>query len=158
MDGYFSLPVTDGDTLLFTSIGYVNAFYVVSATDSDDQVAVIQMMRRDYSLPTVTVYPWGDKKNFKDEFLNTRVPKDMHARAESNIRSAIVNPHEPVLTDGSEATEHYMKALAQQYAYGKMQPNAPNIINPLAWAELIKAIKRGDFKKKKVVEPVEIDK
>ena len=49
--------------------------------------------------------------------------------------------------DGGEATSLALRnTSAKTYYYGQTPPQ--NIFNPLAWAEFIRAWKRGDFKKK----------
>jgi hypothetical protein len=48
---------------------------------------------------------------------------------------------------GREATNYYFKQNERKYySAGQLPPQ--NIFNPLAWAEFIKAWKRGDFKSK----------
>ena len=49
--------------------------------------------------------------------------------------------------DGREAVNYQLKQQANKYYYaGQLPPQ--NIFNPLAWADFIKAWKRGDFKSK----------
>jgi hypothetical protein len=149
VDGFFSFAVAEGDTLIFTSIGYSPAAYVVPFGSEDNKVSVIQPMNKiAYSLPTVTLYPWGDRTQFPWAFVHTKIPKDMQQIAEQNTnRQLLAALGQSMPIDGGEATERYMQYQAAQYYYYNQQ--APqNIFNPLAWAEFIKALKNGDFKKK----------
>ena len=53
-----------------------------------------------------------------------------------------------VPADGREAFDYAMNDIYQGYKYsGQFKPM--NLLNPQAWAEFIKAWKRGDFKRKK---------
>jgi hypothetical protein len=53
-----------------------------------------------------------------------------------------------VPADGSEAYALTRQNLVTEYQYsGQYKPQ--NIFNPIAWAQFVKAWKRGDFKKKK---------
>jgi len=52
-----------------------------------------------------------------------------------------------VPADGAGATAMQFRNIANRATYaGQMPPQ--NIFNPAAWAEFIKAWKRGDFKRK----------
>ena len=101
-----------------------------------------------YSLPSIPIYPWGDREGFRRAFREIRLPKDMAEQAEENTnRQLLAALGEQLPVDGGEATTRYLQARAATYYYYRQQ--APqNIFNPLAWAEFIRAIKRGDFKKK----------
>jgi len=80
--------------------------------------------------------------------VNTKVPDDDISIARKNndaaTRRALV-ANMPV--DGREASNRYFKQVANK-AYYTGQTPPQNIFNPFAWAEFIKAWKRGDFKKK----------
>lgn len=148
-DGFFSFAVAEGDTLIFTSIGYHPAIYVVPSNNKDNKLSIIQPMnRQEYSTATVYIYPWGDRPNFPHAFINTKIPKGLQEIAEENTnRQLLAALGESMPIDGGEATSRYMQMqAAKAYYYGQQAPQ--NIFNPLAWADFIKAIKRGDFKKK----------
>ena len=148
-DGFFSFAATEGDTLIFTSIGFKPATYYIPHNVENNKLSVIQLMlKAEYSLPTIPIYPWGDREGFKRAFRELRLPKDMIERAEDNTnRQLLAALGESLPIDGGEATNRYLQTqAARYYYYGQGAPQ--NIFNPLAWAEFIRAIKRGDFKKK----------
>jgi hypothetical protein len=148
-DGFFSFAVAEGDTLIFTSIGFVPTYYVVPLGNKDNKLSIIQPMNKQtYYHSTINVYPWGDRDMFPYAFIHTKIPRDLQDIAEANTnRQLLAALGEAMPADGSEATTRYMQMRAAQASYYNQQ--APqNIFNPLAWAEFIKAIKRGDFKKK----------
>ena len=149
VDGFFSFAVAEGDTLVFTSIGYSPSYYVVPFGNEDNKVSVIQSMNKTaYVLPTATAYPWGDRSQFPYYFVHTRLPRNMQEIAERNTnRQLLAALGQGLPVDGGEATERLLQYNAAQYYYYNQQ--APqNIFNPLAWAEFIKALKNGDFKPK----------
>lgn len=149
VDGFFSFACGEGDTLIYTAVGYSPAYYIVPSGNTDDNVSVIQPMNKtQYSLPTVSVYPWGDKAYFKYAFVHTKIPKNMQEIAEQNTsRQLLAALGQSLPVDGSEATERYLQYNAAQYYYYNQQ--APqNIFNPLAWADFIRALKNGEFRQK----------
>jgi hypothetical protein len=148
-DGFFSFAVAEGDTLLFTAIGFHTATYVVPFGNKDNKISIIQPMnKKEYTYKDIPIYYWGDRANFPRAFRDARPPKGLQEIAEANTNRqllAAIGASLPV--DGGEATQRYLQYQAAQYYYYNQQ--APqNIFNPLAWAEFIKALKNGDFKPK----------
>jgi hypothetical protein len=80
--------------------------------------------------------------------VNTRVPDDEYEVARQNTdeqkRRAIMAT---LPADGREAVKYQMQQQANKYYYSGQLPPI-NILNPMAWADFIKAWKRGDFKNK----------
>jgi hypothetical protein len=149
VDGFFSFAVAEGDTLIFTSIGFYPTTFIVPLGNDDNKLStIISMNKRDYQMKDVIIYPWGDRSNFPSAFRNTRPPKDLQEIAEANTnRQLLAALGESLPIDGGEATQRYMQMQAAKYYYYNQQ--APqNIFSPLAWAEFIRALKNGDFKKK----------
>ena len=148
-DGFFSFAVNEGDTILFTSIGYDTSQYIVPKNVEDSKLSVIQLMTRGaYRFKDVDIYYWGSRDKFRQAFLDAHPNKDLQDRAlENTDRQLLAALGQALPIDGGEAAQRYMQArAAQAYYYNQQAPQ--NIFNPLAWAEFIQALKRGDFKKK----------
>lgn len=148
-DGFFSFAAREGDTLYFTSVGFTPVQYIIPAKLEQDKFSVIQMMtKNDYNLPVTIIYPWGGRDNFPLAFMELRLPDDDLQRAKKNMdRERLAQLGERLEQDGGEASSLALRnTSAKTYYYGQTAPQ--NIFNPLAWAEFIRAWKRGDFKKK----------
>lgn len=145
-DGFFSFAAHRGDTLYFTSVGYRPSVYIIPANLSIEKYSVIQLMTKiDLYLPETIIYPWAD---FRQAFLDLRLPDDDLERARKNLeRERLAELGEKLEIDGAEASKNYIRANSTKTYYYRQAPSQ-NIFNPLAWAEFIKAWKRGDFKKK----------
>lgn len=149
VDGFFSFAVNEGDTLYFTSLGYEPSTYIVPTGVEDSKLSTIILMHRGaVPLHQVDVYYWGPRSNFPQAFRDARPPKDLDERAMENTNASLLSAlGETLPIDGGEAAQRYMQIRAQQaYYYHQQAPQ--NIFNPLAWAEFIRALKNGDFKKK----------
>lgn len=149
-DGYFSFAARQGDTLYFTCVGFRPSVYIIPTNLETDKYSVIQLMdKTEIYGPTTIIFPWGDRSNFAQYFKDLRLPDDDLERAKKNLeRERLAELGEKMEPDGAEATQTYLRTTsAKTYYYGQSAPQ--NIFNPLAWAEFIKAWKRGDFKKKK---------
>lgn len=146
VDGFFSLPVLEGDTLYFTSVGYKTSEYIVPKGLADEKFWAIQLMTRsERYLHETVILPWR-REDFHQVFMNTHPPKTDLERAQENLeRERLAAMGEKLERDADEATEQNLRERsAQTYYYGQVPPQ--NIFNPLAWAEFIQAWKRGDFK------------
>ncbi len=148
--GVFSIVVLKGDRIDFTSIGYKPKSVIIPKDLKENQYSVIQLMINDtVFLPATIIKHRISREQFERDFLNTNVPDDEIAIARSNNSLAIrrfLTCNIPV--DGKEASSQYLRQRASKLYYsGQIAPQ--NIFNPVAWAEFIKAWKRGDFRKKK---------
>ena len=147
--GIFSIVVLKGDVIEFTSIGFKPKVITIPTNLIGNQHSIIQLMVNDtVYLPATIIKAHPSREQFERDFVNTKVPDDDISIARKNndaaTRRALV-ANMPV--DGREASSRYFKQIANK-AYYQGQTPPQNIFNPFAWAEFIKAWKRGDFKKK----------
>jgi hypothetical protein len=144
--GNYSLVVEESDSILITAVGYKNLYLVIPPDQSS------QFLTKDLTLRTDTlvlaearIYPWKTYEEFKEAFVNLKLPDDDMERARRNIaliRTQIIMDHEP------SARANFQHIMEQQYQQTFTQGQFPSyqILNPFAWAKFFKALKRGDFK------------
>ena len=148
--GYFSFVAERGDTIQFSYIGFKDALFVIPDSLDKRNYSLIQMMDGDtITLQEAVIYPWPTKEQFREAFLDLRLPEDDKQRAQRNLaRAEMKERMENMGMDGRENFTYAMQQRgAQLYYAGQLPPN--NLLNPLAWAKFIKAWKNGDFKRKK---------
>jgi len=148
-NGIFSFAAQEGDSIHFSSVGFKDAYFVIPDTMSTSKYSLIQLMSTDtLLLRTHMVYPWPSKEQFKQEFLNTRIPTDDLDRANANLAQAEMRERmQNMPGSGSENFKYENYNRAQQTYYNGQYPSW-SILNPIAWAQFIKAWNNGDFKKK----------
>ncbi|MGB1003515.1 MAG: carboxypeptidase-like regulatory domain-containing protein [Salibacteraceae bacterium] len=148
-NGIFSFAAQTGDSIKFTSVGFKDAYFVIPDTLHTSKYSLIQLMSTDTMLlRTHMVYPWPSKEQFKEEFLNTRIPTDDLDRANANLAQAEMRERmQNMPGSGSENFKYENYQRAQQSYYNGQYPSW-SILNPIAWAQFIKAWDNGDFKKK----------
>jgi len=147
--GVFSIVVLKGDEIEFTSVGYKPKLVKIPKILDGNQQSIIQLMVEDtVYLPATIIKKRPTREEFERDFVNTKVPDDQQEIARQNLSDANLRALMAVYPrDGREATNYYLKQNSQKYySAGQLPPQ--NIFNPLAWAEFIKAWKRGDFKSK----------
>jgi hypothetical protein len=149
-DGFFSFAALEGDTIIFHSLGFINASYIIPIGLPDVKFTAIQLMTRDdIYLDPIIVYPYPNLEQFKKDFVTSSFPTDQVEIAYKNLeRQRMRELGESMAMDGGENTDYFMRKEAQRFYYaGQVAPQ--NIFNPLAWAKFIKAWKNGEFKRDK---------
>lgn len=149
-DGVFSIVVLKGDRITFSSIGFKNRSIQIPLNLDGNQYSVIQLLVSDTAyLPATILKPRPTREQFERDFVNNKVADDLYETARKNTdeaqRRIIINS---LPADGKEAINYQLRQQASKAYYSGQVPPM-NILNPAAWADFIKAWKRGDFKKKK---------
>lgn len=149
-DGVFSIVVLKGDRITFSSIGFKNRSIKIPANLDGNQYSVIQLLVSDTAyLPATILKPRPTREQFERDFVNNKVADDMYETARKNTdeaqRRILLNS---LPADGREAINFQLRQQATKAYYSGQVPPM-NILNPAAWADFIKAWKRGDFKSKK---------
>lgn len=147
--GVFSIAVLKGDVIDFTHVSYKPKSVTIPKNLEGNQYSIVQLLVADtVYLPATIIKPRPSKQQFERDFVNVKVPDDDIEVARKNndvAKRRVLMGSVPA--DGGEATSLQMRNIANKATYqGQVPPM--NIFNPAAWAEFIKAWKRGDFKKK----------
>lgn len=149
-DGVFSIVVTKGDMITFSSVGFKDRTIEIPKNLAENQYSVIQLLVSDTAyLPATILKPRPTREQFERDFVNTTVPDDLYETArkntdESQRRMILAN----LPADAKEAVSFQMRVQANKAYYAGQIPPM-NIFNPAAWADFVKSWKRGDFKRKK---------
>jgi hypothetical protein len=147
--GYFSMPVLENDSIVISSVGYEKQHYIVPGDQGETITVVIAMSEDTTYLPEIEVFPYPTEELLKEAILALQIPNQ-------NDRDAIArNLNEQVMAQmfrsmPMDASMNYRYYMDQQFRYihDGYAPRYNPLLNPFAWAELYKSIKRGDLKKK----------
>jgi len=145
--GFFSLVVSPGDSVLFTSIGFAKHFEIVPRNANSDKYSEeVTIQPMSYTLPQTTIYPYPTRDEFRYAFEHLNIPDDDLARAKKNLSPEVLMalirnaPTDPEINQMRMA-QNYSSSL---YYIGEYKPI--NLLNPLAWAQFFEAIKNGELK------------
>jgi hypothetical protein len=144
--GFFSLVAREGDTLVFSSVGYEPAVVFLPPIMADDNYYMLARLVPDtVNLRTVRVGPIS-KEGFADAFINLKLKDDDYERAMRNLSQQeldLIRMGTPM--DGGVNYKYAMQQRsAALYSAGGLP--SPSIFNPFAWAQFFKALKQGKFK------------
>ncbi len=147
--GFFSLPALTGDTLEFSSVGYVSQQAVIPEGGELARVNLVQPMGRDtVAMEDAFVYPWPSRERFRQDFLALGLPNQ-------GLDPAWDSPMDPIDVydrlsevgrDGQSTSSEVLAAQAQQAGYAGQAPPV-NLLNPVAWAQFLQALKSGDLRR-----------
>jgi hypothetical protein len=148
--GFFSFVAQEKDIIEFSAMGYKKITFRIPDSLANSRYSLIQVMTSDtVTLPTAVIYPWPTGEQFKQAFIKLDVPEDDYDRAKRNM--ALAEAKEKIQNFEMDADMNYNNYIQQQtsklYYAGQLPPN--NLLNPIAWAQFIKAWRDGKFKKKK---------
>lgn len=152
-DGYFVVPVFPGDSLVFSYVGYKNQYFKIPKGFNGETFSAIIAMREDVQmLQEVRVWPYSTEEEFKKAFLEMRLPDqaDRDALAKSTDPDYINRMSMLVPNNAQTNFRHSMDQQLfgrESYANRGFSTTMP-FLNPFAWANFIKSVKKGDFKRK----------
>ncbi len=153
-DGFFSMVVHKGDTLEFSTMGFRTGKFWVPDTLPKSHYSLVMTLGRDtIMLPEQTLYPWPSKEQFKRFFLAMKPPTDDLQRAQQNMALETIRRQAELVGYDAQAMAAYMNHYNQEQLYNAGRYYGQNggqailgaLMNPFAWAEFFRALKRGDF-------------
>jgi CarboxypepD_reg-like domain len=146
--GFFSMPTLEGDTVTITAVGYQTQRVVIPRVTDLSYHVVVNMKESTTMLAGVEVLPFSNEEQFKEAFVALQLPSKELENMEKNLSPRqLTNMAMAMPMDGSLNFKFYLNQQANQMGNRNFATTIP-FLNPFAWIELIKSIKRGDFKRK----------
>lgn len=142
-NGFFSLPLLIGDTVLISSVGYKKQTYVVPQ-DAKEFTSVLFEMNPDVTFLKEVVVTMPTEELFKEAVLALNVPLDNTGIDPKNLNAellALMVRTTPM--DGNANYRYYINQYSNSLG-DKFHPLYNPFLNPLNWVKFIK-----DLKKKK---------
>lgn len=144
--GYFSMPVAEGDSVIFSFIGLKRqSFKVPEKVDSDKLSLILTMMEDAFTLGEVEVMPYPTEEEFKNAVLAMNVADEIPLDRGNLSPQLLLRWAEEMPASGNENFRGFQNQQMMQIQdrYG---PRSFPLLNPFAWANFIKSIKNGDLK------------
>ncbi|MDQ3535995.1 MAG: carboxypeptidase-like regulatory domain-containing protein [Bacteroidota bacterium] len=146
--GYFSMPVLPNDSVVISAVGYQKQFFIIPETDRQSITVAIELLSDTTFLPTVEIFPYPTEEHFKEAVLAMQLPdEDNYNRLRNNMNEEVLaRMFKDLPMDGSGNFKHTMN---QQFfdTHRRSGVVMNPLLDPFAWANFIRSIKRGDFKK-----------
>jgi hypothetical protein len=147
--GYFSMPTLVGDTVVFSAVGFEKKKMVIPRREDNGFSVMVDLKTSTTYLPEVEILPYPTEELFKEAFVALQLPdQQKYDNMERNLgHESITRMSAAMPMDGNMNFRYNMNYNANRLATVNSATTIP-LLNPFAWAQLIKSIKRGDFKRK----------
>lgn len=146
--GYFSMPVLEGDSVVFTFIGLKKQSFKIPDTVENDRISLILTMEVDeIALAEIEVMPYPTEEEFKKAVIAMNVVDPMSISRANMSPEMLLRWAESMPASGGENFRYFQEGqmIQNQDLYG---PRPLRILDPFAWSQFIRSIKRGDLKSK----------
>ncbi|MFK7951390.1 MAG: carboxypeptidase-like regulatory domain-containing protein [Ekhidna sp.] len=142
--GFFSIPVMEGDSLVFSAVGYKRAFFKVPKHEGESSLKVIITLQEDITfLEEVEVRPYPTEAMFKEALITMELPyQKEYANIYKWLNSDIMQEaYLSLPASGNENLRYFTQQ--QQRAYtNRYSPPQNQLLNPFAWSQFIKSLKK----------------
>lgn len=145
--GYFSMPVAAGDSVVFSFIGLERQSFIVPDEARDDKVSLVLTMAEDeFTLGEIEVMPYPTEEEFKAAVLALNLDEDMTLGKGNLSPQLLLRWAEEMPASGNENFRgfHNQQMMQLQDRHG---PRSLPLLNPFAWRDFIRSIKRGDLRR-----------
>lgn len=139
-DGYFTMPVTAGDTLMFNCTGLRPSYFAVPKT-TELHLSLVQVMEIEVvTLPTVYILPYPAPYNLKKELLALDLPGDQY-RAFTRATASIAT-YDGMADFSGRSYRDAAATLNARYSGGFQ--SGGNLLNPSAWSSFVRSVRSGE--------------
>lgn len=153
-EGFYSIPVSDYDTLYFSHIGYQPTRLVVAEymqkypqKDAVYIYAIHYLLEDSVTLPVVNIFPYDTPEELKTAIVNMSSAGSLDAIARANLSAEVIDAIIQTLpVDADERLLVAQQMYYQQYSQKNLLPMAA--IDPLAAARMLQYVADRVKKKK----------
>ena len=142
--GYFSMAVLVGDSMVFSSVGSEKYSLVIPGGNERVNVLVNMIVDTTY-LENVDIMPFLSEENFKLAILALELPdvdEEIYSRLDGAALAMMIQ-NAPY--DAAMNARYYLKQQIY-YQQDKFMPRSNPLLNPFAWAQFFKSLKKDKKK------------
>ena len=142
--GFFSLPVLEGDSVLFSAVGYKRAYFIIPQHEKESSLRVIISLQDDITfLEEVEIRPYPTESMFKEALITMELPeRKEYANIYQWLNSEVMTQAYQNLPASPNANHQYFMQQQRQAYINKYSPPQNQLLNPFAWANFINSLKR----------------
>ncbi len=142
--GFFSLPVLEGDSVIFSSVGYKRAYFIVPKHEKESSLRVIIALQDDITfLEEVEIRPYPTESMFKEALITMELPNQKeYANIYQWLNAQYMSDAYLEIPASPNANHQYYMQLQRQSYINRYSPPQNQLLNPFAWANFINSLKR----------------
>lgn len=149
-NGLYTIIVEPRDTVYFSCVGYKLLKLSIPPAGSPRHInREIHMEVDTVMLKAVVMFPWKTYAEFRNAVLNTDLPAQEELEA-AQMNIALIQT-QVLLSYSNTPNMNFRQVMMQQFERNRTYGQSPyyGILDVMAWSKFIKALKNGEFKRKK---------
>lgn len=142
--GFFSMPAIEGDSIIFSSVGFKRTHFIIPRHDPSTSLKVLVTLIEDITfLDEVEVFPFPTEEMFKHAVVTMQLPYDREsANLQAWLNATYLKNGQGYLAASPASNQQYYSNRRQLEFQNKFAPPQNNLLNPCAWASFINSLKR----------------
>lgn len=145
--GYFTLSVYEGDSIEISAIGYDPRILKIPKRNILNYSVLINLEADLMRFEEIEIPLFASYEDFKRQFLALEMTTKAEKNLQRNLSQEVIYQMAAAMPMGAAANfRYFMEAQMARISNRHFIPTI-SLLNPFAWADFIKSIKRGDHKK-----------
>jgi hypothetical protein len=142
--GFFSMPVLEGDSIVFSAVGYKRVYYIIPKHDKESSLRMVISLEEDVTfLEEVEIRPYPTERMFKEALITMELPEQKeYANIYQWLNSEYMRQAYYNLPASPNANYQYFMKSQQQAYINRYSPPQNQLLNPFAWSQFINSLKR----------------
>ena len=143
--GFFSMPALEGDSIVFSAVGFERTHYIVPRHDDKSSLKLLVYLAEDVKfLEEVEVFPYPSEAAFKAAVLAAQLPDQRQLdNIDQWLNSEIMKGMYWNLPASPNMNHRYFMQEQMNAQIYRVQPPQNPLLNPFAWANFIRSLQRN---------------
>ncbi len=146
--GMFSIPALSGYTVIISAVSYKPQRLIVPKRNDLGMAILIDLKTDTTFLPVVEVFPYPTPEQFKEAFLALELPDDGSEALAKNLDPEMMTRMAMAMPMSSASNYRYQMNQHINNMSNRFFSPTFSFLNPFAWANFVKSVKKGDLKSK----------
>ena len=141
--GFFSIPVVEGDSIVFSSVGFQRIYYIIPKHEEESSLRIVVYLQDDITfLEEVEIRPYPSESIFKEALISMELPDNEYKSVYQWLQSQYYREAYRNLPASPNANFQYYTSSRQQAYINRYSPPTNQFLNPFAWSQFINSLKR----------------
>lgn len=141
--GFFSMPVLEGDSVVFSAIGFQRSYFIVPEHDKDYSLRLLMYINEDVTyLQEVEIFPYPSEATFKAAVLAAELPNQREVDEINRwLNSDVMTRMYQDLPYSASMNHRFFEQQQIEMNNRRYGAQANPLLNPFAWASFIRSLK-----------------
>jgi hypothetical protein len=141
--GFFSMPALEGDSVIFSAIGFKRSYYIIPEHKSEYSLKLIMYLQEDVTyLREVEIFPYPSEATFKAAVLAAELPNQQDLdNLDAWLSSEVMDQMYMNMPSTPNMNYRYFNQQQLNHTISQYQTQTNPLLNPFAWASFIRSLK-----------------